>query len=258
MITSLSKKKNRDEIVRRKFDPEEVRELNHEFEGKSVEEVLQWTIVNLHPDVALSSSFQAQGMVLIDMLMRINKGARIFTLDTGRLNQETYDVMDEVRKRYGARIEVVFPERTEVEEMVLERGVNLFYKGKENRILCCEIRKVRPLKRYLANLDGWITSIRKDQTESRAQALKFELDDLNGGILKINPLVDWTSKQVWDYIKEYKVPYNKLHDMGYPSIGCAPCTRAVKPGEDERAGRWWWENDSDKECGLHFNHDGDS
>lgn len=258
MITSLSKKKNRDEIVRRKFDPEEVRELNHEFEGKSVEEVLQWTIVNLHPDVALSSSFQAQGMVLIDMLMRINKGARIFTLDTGRLNQETYDVMDEVRKRYGARIEVVFPEKTEVEEMVLERGVNLFYKGKENRILCCEIRKVRPLKRYLANLDGWITSIRKDQTESRAQSMKFELDDLNGGILKINPLVDWTSKQVWDYIKEYKVPYNKLHDMGYPSIGCAPCTRAVKPGEDERAGRWWWENDSDKECGLHLNHDGDS
>ncbi len=259
MITSLSKKKNRDEIVRRKFNPEEVKELNHEFEGQGCGGGSELGVCRIFiREVALSSSFQAQGMVLIDMLMRINKGARIFTLDTGRLNQETYDVMDEVRKRYGARIEVVFPERTEVEEMVLERGVNLFYKGKENRILCCEIRKVRPLKRYLANLDGWITSIRKDQTESRAQSMKFELDDLNGGILKINPLVDWTSKQVWDYVKEYKVPYNKLHDMGYPSIGCAPCTRAVKPGEDERAGRWWWENDSDKECGLHFNHDGDS
>ncbi len=254
----MSQKPGDEGVPKRVFTPGEVKKLNLEFEGRGAEEVLNWAYQNLHPRVALASSFQAQGMVLIDMLMRISGDARIFTLDTGRLNQETYDVMDEVRKRYGARIEVVFPEKTEVEEMVLERGVNLFYKGKENRILCCEIRKVRPLKRYLANLDGWITSIRKDQTESRAQSMKFEIDDLNGGILKINPLVDWNSKQVWDYIKEYNVPYNKLHDMGYPSIGCAPCTRAVKPGEDERAGRWWWENDSDKECGLHFDHDGDS
>ena len=156
--------------MKREFSPEEVRELNREFETRTAEEVLEWTIENLHPRVALASSFQAQGMVLIDMLMTINRDARIFTLDTGRLNQETYDVMDEVRKRYGARIEVVFPEKAEVEEMVLERGVNLFYKGKENRILCCEIRKVRPLKRYLANMDGWITSIRRDQLETRAEA----------------------------------------------------------------------------------------
>ena len=244
--------------MKREFSPEEVRELNREFETRTAEEVLEWAIGNLHPRVALASSFQAQGMVLIDMLLTINRDARIFSLDTGRLNQETYDVMDEVRKRYGAAIEVVFPDTAEVEEMVLERGVNLFYHGKENRILCCEIRKVRPLKRYLANMDGWITSIRRDQLETRADSKKFEIDELNGGILKINPLVDWTSKQVWDYIKERKVPYNKLHDMGYPSIGCAPCTRAVKPGEDERAGRWWWENDSDKECGLHFDHNGDS
>ncbi|MGH7849715.1 MAG: phosphoadenylyl-sulfate reductase, partial [Thermodesulfobacteriota bacterium] len=188
-----------------KFDPVEIRELNHKFEKGSVEEVLEWTIENLHPRVALSSSFQAQGMVLIDMLMAINREARIFTLDTGRLNQETYDVMDEVRKRYGARVEVVFPDKAEVEEMVLERGVNLFYKGKENRILCCDIRKVRPLKRYLADMDGWITSIRRDQMETRAEARKFEIDEQNGGILKINPLVDWTSKMVWDYIKERKV-----------------------------------------------------
>ncbi len=194
-------------------------------------------------------------MVLIDMLMAINREARVFTLDTGRLNQETYDVMDAVRKRYGTKVEVVFPDKAEVEKMVLEHGVNLFYKGKQNRFLCCDIRKVRPLRRYLSNLDGWITSIRRSQTESRAEAMKFEIDEINGGILKVNPLVDWTDEQVWDYIKEHKVPYNKLHDMGYPSIGCAPCTRAVKPGEDPRAGRWWWENDSDKECGLHLNHE---
>jgi phosphoadenosine phosphosulfate reductase len=247
-----------EDVVRRIFTPGEVDDLNLKFEGRSAEEVLGWAFEHLHPRVALASSFQAQGMVLIDMLMKIDPGARIFTLDTGRLNQETYDVMDEVRKSYRARAEIVFPEKEEVEEMVLDRGVNLFYKGKENRILCCEIRKVRPLKRFLANLDGWITSIRKDQTERRSQSKKFELDNVNGGILKINPLVDWTSKQVWDYIKECNVPYNKLHDMGYPSIGCAPCTRAVKPGEDERAGRWWWENESDKECGLHFDHNGDS
>jgi len=260
LIISLSGsigKETRGAAVKRAFDPDEVNELNLKFESSGADEVLKWSFENLHPRVALASSFQAQGMVLIDMLMSISPGARIFTLDTGRLNQETYDVMDEVRKRYGTRIEVLFPDKAEVEEMVLERGVNLFYKGKENRILCCEIRKVRPLKHYLEALDGWITSIRRDQLETRAEARKFEIDYGNGGVLKINPLVDWTSKMVWDYIKKRKVPYNKLHDMGYPSIGCAPCTRAVKPGEDERAGRWWWESDSDKECGLHFNHNGD-
>lgn len=232
-----------------------MKKLNLEFADKSAQDVLEWAVDNLHPRVSLASSFQAQGVVAIDMLMNINREARVFTLDTGRLNQETYDVMDAIRKRYGTKIEVVFPDKNEVEEMVRERGVNLFYQGKDNRLLCCDIRKVRPLNRYLANLDGWITSIRRDQTENRAGAMKFELDELHGGMLKVNPLVDWTSEQVWEYINKHKVPYNKLHDMGYPSIGCEPCTRAVKPGEDPRAGRWWWENDSDKECGLHFNHD---
>lgn len=232
--------------------------LNLEFADKSAQKVLEWAVDNLHPRVSLASSFQAQGVVAIDMLMNINREARVFTLDTGRLNQETYDVMDAIRKRYGTKIEVVFPDKNEVEEMVREHGVNLFYKGKDNRLLCCDIRKVRPLNRYLADLDGWITSIRRDQTENRAGAMKFELDELHGGMLKVNPLVDWTSEQVWEYINEYKVPYNKLHDLGYPSIGCEPCTRSVKPGEDPRAGRWWWENDSDKECGLHFSHEENS
>ena len=239
MSISSNKQAQGEAVTRRIFNPEEVLALNLEFEKQGAEEVLKWAVENLHPKIALASSFQAQGMVLIDMLMDISREGRVFTLDTGRLNQETYDVMDEVRKRYGARVEVVFPEAGEVEEMVREHSVNLFYKGKDKRLLCCDIRKVRPLRRYLSGLDGWITSIRRDQTASRADAMKFEIDEANGGILKINPLVDWTNDRVWDYIKENKVPYNKLHDMGYPSIGCAPCTRAVKPGEDERAGRWW-------------------
>ncbi len=192
--------------------------------------------------------------MLIDMFLKIHQKARIFTLDTGRLNEETYEVMDAISSKYGANIEILFPDKKEVEDMVREHGPNLFYKGKDNRFLCCDIRKVRPLNNFLPSLDAWITSIRRDQTQNRSEAKKFELDELHGGILKINPLVDWSSKEVWEYIGEHNVPYNKLHDLGYPSIGCAPCTRPVRDGEDPRSGRWWWENDSDKECGLHMSH----
>ena len=132
--------------------------------------------------------------------------------------------------------------------------MNLFYKGVENRLMCCQIRKTNPLNNFLKSVDGWITSIRRDQTATRSEAQKFELDTLHGGILKVNPIVDWTEDMVWDYINKNKVPYNKLHDMGHPSIGCEPCTRAVKEGEDPRSGRWWWESDSAKECGIHFDH----
>ncbi len=255
---TASKNQRIDASPKRDFGPEEVAALNQEFEGRDAREVLKWAVDNLHSRVSLATSFQAQGMVLIDMIMDISRDARIFTLDTGRLNQETYDVMDEVRKRYGVNVEILFPDAHDVEEMVREKGANLFYYGKANRIHCCDIRKVRPLKKYLLGLDGWITSIRRDQTESRAQAERFEIDAQHGGILKINPLVDWTNDEVWDYIRKNRVPYNKLHDMGYPSIGCAPCTRAIQPGEDERAGRWWWESGTDKECGLHFTHEKNS
>ncbi len=241
------------DALKKSFNSEQVEELNQKFENSSAQEILEWTTY-LHPRIALASSFQSQGVVLIDMMLKINKKARIFTLDTGRLNEETYEVMDAIQSKYGANIEIIFPDKNEVEEMVREHGPNLFYKGKDNRFLCCDIRKVRPLKNYLPNLDAWITSIRRDQTQNRSEAKKFEIDELHGGILKINPLVDWSSKEIWEYIKENNVPYNKLHDMGYPSIGCAPCTRPVKDGEDPRSGRWWWENDSDKECGLHVSH----
>ncbi len=235
-----------------KFNSKDIKNLNDEFKDKTPQEILEWCVKELHPNISLATSFQAQGMILIDMLMKTDSRARIFTLDTGRLNQETYDVLDSVRSKYNNKIEVLFPDSNEVENMVSEHGINLFYKGVENRLMCCQIRKANPLKKYLKTLDGWITSIRREQTASRAEADKFEIDTLHGGILKVNPIVDWTEDMIWEYINKNKVPYNKLHDMGYPSIGCEPCTRAVKKGDDPRDGRWWWETDSDKECGIHF------
>jgi phosphoadenosine phosphosulfate reductase len=237
-----------------KFNQDQINKLNQEHTNKSAEEVLKWILENLHPNVALASSFGAEDVVLIDMLAKINPEARIFTLDTGRLNQETYDLIDSIRTKYKIRLEVMFPDQSEVQEMVYEHGMNLFYRSRENRKLCCGVRKVHPLTKMLSTLDGWITGIRSDQTQNRSDSWKFEIDNQFGGILKANPIIDWTWKQIWDYIKANKVPYNKLHDKGYPSIGCEPCTRAIKPGEDLRAGRWWWESESDKECGLHLDH----
>lgn len=237
-----------------KFSEEEVKRLNGEFEGSSPGEVLEWASRNLGSGVALATSFQIQGMALLDMLLRTDPRARIFTLDTGRLPSQTYELMDRVRERYGVNVEVLFPDRAEVEEMVASHGVNLFYRSVENRRLCCQVRKTNPLNGFLRTLDAWISSIRADQTEQRAGARKFEIDYLHGRMLKINPILDWTMERTWDYVRENDVPYNELHDMGYPSIGCAPCTRAVGEGEDPRAGRWWWERDSDKECGIHFSH----
>ncbi|MGH7901861.1 MAG: phosphoadenylyl-sulfate reductase [Thermodesulfobacteriota bacterium] len=237
-----------------RIDQDLIKELNEEYSNQSPEEVIKWTLDNLHPGVALASSFGAEDVVVIDMLAKISPDARIFTLDTGRLNQETYDLMDDIRNRYKMNIEVMFPNQDEVQEMVRTNGMNLFYRSRENRKLCCGIRKVHPLTNMLSTLEGWITGIRADQTQNRSDSSKFEIDGQFGGILKVNPIIDWTWEMVWDYIKANKVPYNKLHDKGYPSIGCEPCTRPIKPGEDLRAGRWWWENESDKECGLHMDH----
>ncbi|HVZ62075.1 MAG TPA: phosphoadenylyl-sulfate reductase [Candidatus Nitrosotalea sp.] len=235
-----------------KFTAEQVQQLNANL--KTPQEVLQWSFDNLHPRLAMASSFGAEDVVVIDMMMKIDPKARIFTLDTGRLNQETYDVMDEIRKKYNVNIEVMFPDQNEVEQMVRVNGLNLFYDSVGNRKLCCGIRKVHPLNRILSTLDGWITGLRADQTEVRSNANKIELDEQHNGIIKINPIIEWTWDQTWDYIKKNNIPYNKLHDKGFPSIGCEPCTRAIKPGEPLRAGRWWWESDSQKECGLHANH----
>lgn len=235
-----------------KFTAEQIQQLNGNL--KTPQEVLKWSLDNLHPRIAMASSFGAEDVVVIDMILKINPKARIFTLDTGRLNQETYDVMDEIRKKYNVSIEVMFPDQNETEQMVRVNGMNLFYNSIGNRKLCCGIRKVHPLNRMLSTLDGWITGLRADQTEVRSNANRIEVDEQHNGIIKINPIIEWTWEQTWDYIKKNNIPYNKLHDSGFPSIGCEPCTRAIKPGEPLRAGRWWWESDSQKECGLHADH----
>ncbi len=232
--------------------------ITEDFESKTAQEILKWALEKFKDKVALASSFGAEDVVLIDMLSKIvqssavNTKFRVFTIDTGRLPQETYDLMDRIKEKYKINIEVYFPDKESVEKMVFEHGFNLFYKSVELRQLCCKVRKVEPLMRALKGLDAWICGLRRQQSVTRSDIKKVEVDHAHNGILKINPIADWTEQQVWDYIKENDVPYNELHDKGYPSIGCAPCTRAVKRTEDIRAGRWWWEEPQKKECGLHI------
>jgi phosphoadenosine phosphosulfate reductase len=229
-----------------------LQERSTDFEGLTALEIVTWALESYHPRLALACSFQAEGSVLIDMMYRVRGPAfRIFTLDTGRLNQETYDCMDAIRARYGVGIEVYFPDAMKVQEMVRRHGLNLFYNSIDLRKLCCGVRKVEPLKRALKGLDAWMTGLRREQAVTRVDVRKIELDRDHDNIVKINPLADWSSDEVWDYIRRHDLPYNRLHRQGYPSIGCAPCTRAVKPEEDARAGRWWWENPDTRECGLH-------
>ncbi len=222
-----------------------------DLEKKSAQEILKWAMEKYGSKIALASSFGAEDVVCIDMMVKIDKKARIFSLDTGRLNPETYDVMQAVMDKYGIAIEVYFPDAKAVEDMMREKGPNLFYESIENRKQCCGIRKVVPLNRALSTLSAWITGLRREQGVTRVSVPKVEIDEAHGNIVKVNPLADWTWEKLWEYIRENNVPYNKLHDQNYPSIGCAPCTRAVKPGEDFRAGRWWWESPENKECGLH-------
>ena len=229
-------------------------EIAQEAEGletKSAQDVLKWALSEFGERIALASSFGAEDVVLIDMLAKIDPKARVFTLDTGRLPQETYEVMEKVREKYGTKIEVYFPETKSVEEMEEKHGPNLFYKSLDLRKLCCQVRKIEPLNRAFSDLDAWICGLRREQAVTRTVIKKVEIDKAHGSIVKVNALADWTEKQVWAYIKENNVPCNTLHDQNYPSIGCAPCTRAIEPGEDVRAGRWWWETPEQKECGLH-------
>ena len=231
---------------------EEITKKSTELESKSTEEIIKWALDNFSPKIALASSFQCEESVLIDMIYKIKGNKfRVFTLDTGRLNEETYEVMEQIREKYGISIESQFPDREAVEKLEHEKGLYSFRQSIENRKECCAIRKVVPLNRMLSQLDAWMTGLRKAQAVTRTDTPKVEVDIPKKGLVKINPLIEWTNEQVWDYIKKNKVPYNKLHDLGYPSIGCSPCTRAIKAGEDIRAGRWWWENPEQKECGLH-------
>jgi phosphoadenosine phosphosulfate reductase len=215
------------------------------------QDVLRWALDKYHPNIALSTSFKDG--VLIDMLSKIRPDFRVIALDTGRLNEETYQLSEDIRKRYGITIEWYFPRPVAVQTLEREKGLFSFKEGLENRRECCYVRKVEPLSRALTGLDAWITGLRRDQGTSRAKVGKVELDRVHGDIIKINPLVDWDNDRLWAYIRENDIPYNKLFDKGYTSIGCEPCTRSIEPGEDSRAGRWWWEQDLEKkECGIHI------
>ncbi len=200
--------------------------------------------------VTFANSLGVEDMVLTDIIAKHQLDIGMFSLDTGRLPQETYDLMQDVRAHYNVPLRVYFPSPALVEEYVGKYGVNGFYDSVENRRNCCHVRKVEPLKRALAGKKAWITGMRREQAVTRGN-LEVSSYDADHGLQKFNPLLDWTNAEVWEYIKANHVPYNALHDQFYPSIGCAPCTRPITPGEDIRAGRWWWENPENKECGLH-------
>lgn len=201
--------------------------------------------------VSLACSFSVEDIVIIDMAHDLGLPIGIFALDTGRLNEETYEVADAVSERYKIKIDWFFPQHEAVERLEREKGLFSFRESLENRHECCHIRKVEPLGRALKGLAGWITGLRREQSVTRTALAPIEPDAMNNGILKINPLLEWSEALVWEYAEARRIPTNRLHKQGYPSIGCAPCTRAVAPGEHPRAGRWWWENPEHKECGLH-------
>ncbi|MGK9368455.1 phosphoadenylyl-sulfate reductase [Melioribacter sp. Ez-97] len=198
-----------------------------------------------------STSFSIEDQVITDMLVKITSPPNIFTLDTGRLHEATYKTIELTREHYKINIKIFFPDFHKVEEMTGKHGVNLFYKSVELRKYCCKVRKLEPLERALKEAEIWITGLRREQSVTRSDIELIEYDNLHG-IIKVNPLYNWSEAEVWDYIRRHNVPYNSLYEKGYASIGCEPCTRAIHPGEDVRAGRWWWEHPETKECGLHL------
>jgi phosphoadenosine phosphosulfate reductase len=234
------------------LDELEAGELSVEFEGEEPEVVLAWAIERFAPGIAISTSFQVDGVVLIDIVHAIDPSVPVFSVDTGRLPAETLELADRLRARYpGLDLQLVEPAPGEVAAMTGRHGVDLFRTSVDLGLLCCNVRKVRPLTKHLHGLEAWVTGLRRDQWASRTNIRKVEIDHDHGAIVKLNPLAEWTEAEVWDYVREREVPYHALYDRGYKSIGCAPCTRATAPDEPGRAGRWWWESNAPKECGIH-------
>jgi phosphoadenosine phosphosulfate reductase len=230
---------------------ETVTSYRETFKNMTPGEMLSLALTNHPGKVVFSTSLSAEDQIVTHMLSELMENPDIFTLDTGRLFYETYDLLDKTNKHFGINIRLVFPDSEAVERMVNQNGINLFYESVAKRKLCCNVRKIEPLKRALKGNEVWITGLRSEQSPTRNDMQFAEWDAVHH-IIKINPILAWTESEVWDYIKAHNIPYNALHDQGYPSLGCKPCTRAVKAGEDIRAGRWWWEQPETKECGLHL------
>lgn len=230
---------------------EEILAWQSQLEGADAIEIVRFAVAKFGDKVGMATSFGAEDMALMHLIYKEFPDFYFFTLDTGRLPNETYELMQKLKEQWGLNLHIFFPDARQVEQMVREKGPNLFYESLQNRKLCCRIRKVEPLKRALEPLSAWVTGLTRYQATTRTNTPVAEWDE-SFGLFKFNPIALWTHEQVWAYIRKNKVPYNRLHDQGYPSIGCAPCTRAVQPGEDFRAGRWWWESKEHKECGLHL------
>lgn len=247
---STTEKVTFDYIANPETRDEWLRKLNEKCENSTPQQIIGYFLSDFGGRIAVSSSLSIEDQTITDMAVKTDPKARIFTLDTGRLFPETYQLIDRTNMTYNISIEVFFPDYKEVQRMVREEGINLFYNSIESRHRCCAVRKLEPLKRAMQTLDVWICGLRRSQSITRKDMNFVEWDDIHDKI-KVNPLIEWSEDDVWEYIHKNHVPYNKLHDKGYPSIGCEPCTRAVKPGEDVRAGRWWWESPEHRECGLH-------
>ncbi len=229
---------------------EQIEALNQKYKNATAEELLEFFLSEYNGKIALSSSLGTEDQVLTHLVTKIDTSTKIFTLDTGRLFPETYELIHRTNSKYGIKLTIYFPDSIQVEQMVGSKGINLFFESVENRKLCCKIRKLGPLKRAFEGLEVWICGLRRDQSVTRQNMQRIEWDEANG-LIKLNPLIDWSESDVLEFIKSNGIPYNPLHDKGFPSIGCQPCTRAILPDEDIRAGRWWWENPDTKECGLH-------
>lgn len=229
----------------------QLEEWRAELAGMTPAAVLSWAAQQFGGKVAFASSLGLEDQVITDLIAKHAPGMSIFTLDTGRLFPETYELLARIEERYGLRVEIYFPEADEVEQMVHEHGINLFRDSVEQRQRCCGVRKIAPLRRALTGLQAWVCGLRREQSVTRAGVGVIEWDEGNG-LFRVNPLYDWTTDQLWEYIRAEDVPYNALHDQGFLSIGCSCCTRAAEAGEGLRAGRWWWEEPEHKECGLHI------
>ena len=225
--------------------------LNHRFQDASPQEFLSWALKEYENSIVLANSLSAEDTTILHICSKISTKFRVFVLDTGRLHEESLEFLEECRNYYKIPIQVYFPQAEGVEAMVQEKGLFSFYESIANRKECCSIRKVKPLQRALSGANAWITGLRRGQSDGRKEIERIEWDEANGGLWKLNPLVNWSWERVLDFVSENKAPFHPLHKKSYPSIGCQPCTRAVSGEEGIRSGRWWWESSGDKECGLH-------